>query len=41
MCQSDDNVSIKKWDIYMLLDLYYNGAAEPIVKQLLSVLVNS
>ena len=41
MCQSDDIVSIKQWDIYILLDLYYNGAPEPIITQLLSVLVNS
>ena len=41
MCQSDDIVSIKQWDIYILLDLYYIGAPEPIITQLLSVLVNS
>ena len=41
MCQSDDLVSIKQWGIYILLDHYYNGAPEPIITQLLSVLVNS
>ena len=41
MCQSDDIVSIKQWGIYILLDHYYNGAPEPIITQLLSVLVNS
>ena len=41
MCQSDDTDTIKQWDIYILLDLYYNGAPVPIITQLLSVLVNS
>ena len=41
MCQSDDIVSIKQWDIHILLDLYYNGAPEPMITQLLSVVVNS
>ena len=31
MFQSDDIVSIKQWDIYILLDLYYNGAPGLII----------
>ena len=34
MGQSDDIVSIKQWDIYILLDPYYNGAPEPDAKTL-------
>ena len=41
MCKSDDMVSIKQWNIYILLDLYYNWAPEPIITHLLSVLVKS
>ena len=29
--QSDDIVSIKQWDIYMLLANQYNGTPEPII----------
>ena len=36
--QSDD-VLIKQWDIYILLATIYNGTPEPMITQLLSVLV--
>ena len=28
-------MSIKQWDIYILLNLYYNGAPEPIITKVI------
>ena len=39
--QSDDIVTIKQWHIYILLANNYNETAEPIITQMLRVVVSS